>query len=87
MRTLTLALAAAGAIALAVPASSVAASPISGLKIAPQTDAGPVEVQRRCYHRRHSSRWRCHHVHRRWESRHHWRHRHYRSAPGIYFRL
>lgn len=86
MRNFTLALAAAGAIALAAPAPASAA-PVIGLKMAPMTDAGPVEVQRRCWHRRHSSRWRCHRGHRRWESRGHWRHGHYDQGPGIYFRL
>ena len=71
MKNLVLALAAAGAIALAAPVPSSAA-PVIGLKMAPVTDAGPVEVRRRCWHRRYSSRWRCHLAHRRWESRH-WR--------------
>jgi hypothetical protein len=70
MKNLTLALAAAGAIALSVPAPA-SAGYFSGLR-APLIDAGPVEVQRRCWHRRWSSRWRCHRVHRRWHSRHYW---------------
>ncbi|MBS4084124.1 MAG: hypothetical protein KGZ73_11280 [Rhizobiales bacterium] len=98
MKNITLVLAAVGAIALSVPAPAAAAS-FSGLKIAPQVDAGPEEVRRRCYHRRHNSRWRCHGYHRRWESRGHWhrrwesrRHWHSRwesrrhhRGPGLFF--
>jgi hypothetical protein len=91
MKKFTLALAAAGAIALAAPAPA-SANPLAGLKIAPQVDAGPEEVRRRCYHRRHNSRWRCynyhrhHYYHRNWDSRRHWRY-HYHPGPGIHFRL
>lgn len=65
LRTLLLTAAAAGAIALSVPAPASAGF-FTGLK-APLVDAGPVEVQRNCYHRRHTSRWRCRR-HRSWDS-------------------
>jgi len=71
MKKLVLALAAAGAITLSVPVTASAA-PVTGLKIAPQVDAGPEEVRRRCYHRRHWSGWRCRGHHSRWESRRRW---------------
>lgn len=71
MRKLTLALAAVGAIGLAATSTPANAGFFTGLK-APETNAGAVEVQRRCYHRRYSSRWRCHRVHSRWQSRHYW---------------
>jgi hypothetical protein len=65
LRTLLLTATAAGAIALSAP-TTASAGFFTGLK-APLVDAGPVEVQRNCYHRRHSSRWRCRR-HRSWDS-------------------
>lgn len=88
MKYIAVVLAAAGAIALSVP-SPVAAASFSGLKVAPHVDAGPEEVRRRCYHRRHNSRWRCHGYHRTWESRRHshsrWESRRHYRRPGIHF--
>jgi len=71
MKNLMLALATVGAIGLAASSTPAQSAPLSGLRTL-QTEAGPTEVRRRCYHRRYSSGWRCRGIHRRWESRRRW---------------
>ena len=65
LRKLALVVATAGALALAAltPAPSEAAGVFLSRDLGAAVDTPVEEV--RCWHRRHSSRWRCH---RRWES-------------------
>jgi hypothetical protein len=71
LRTLLLTTAAVGGLTLAVTAMTPAtAGAFTGLQ-APAVESNQVDVQRRCYHRRWSSRWRCHR-HRRWSSEWWW---------------
>jgi hypothetical protein len=66
LRTLLLTAAAVGGLALTVSATVPASAAFTGLQM-PAVESNQVDVQRRCYHRRWSSRWRCHR-HRRWNS-------------------
>jgi len=77
MRKLMLGLAAAGALGLAASAVPAHAGVFTGLT-APEVESNRIDA--RCWHRRRSSRWRCHrHRH------HHWHHRRHYHGPQFFF--
>lgn len=80
MRKLMLALAAAGALGLATSAVPANAGVFTGLQM-PEVESNLIDVQRRCHHRRWSSRWRCH---RRWHRRHYYHGPQFYYGPRLY---
>jgi hypothetical protein len=77
MRTFVLCLAAVGALGLAASAVPAQAAVFTGLTM-PEVESNKVDA--RCWHRRRSSRWRCHRY-----RRHYYHGPHYYYGPRFYF--